>query len=94
MYHFTLVKAYNEKGRTVYARPFSLVTIKLLAFFRIFAFLVSDTATGLASRLAGSLTFAAAAVFRAVAKVTGFDSLNMFHKAHSFNLQTYEYIIS
>ncbi len=51
----------------------------LFAFLFVFALLVSDTAAGLASGLAGSLAFAASAVLSAFAKVTGFDSLDMFH---------------
>ena len=53
---------------------------KLLVFvFLVFAGLVCDTAAGLASGLAGSLAFAAAAVLCAFAKVAGFKSDNSFH---------------
>ena len=51
---------------------------KLLAFF-VLASLVSNAAAGLASGLAGSLAFAAAAVFRALAKVAGAYRLNILH---------------
>ena len=54
----------------------------LLAFLGAFALLICDTAAGLASRLAGGLAFAAAAVLGAVAQVAGFDGLNMFHRFH------------
>ena len=43
------------------------------------ALLVGNAAAGLASRLAGSLALAAAAVLGAVAQVTGLDSLDVFH---------------
>ena len=41
--------------------------------------LVCNTAAGLASGLARSLAFATAAISSALAKVTGFQSLNSFH---------------
>jgi len=53
--------------------------INLFAFLFVFALLISNTAAGLASRLAGGLAFAATAVFSAFAKVTSFDSFDMFH---------------
>ena len=53
------------------------IFISLLAL--VLALLVSDAAAGLASRLAGSLALAASAVLCAVAKVAGFESLDMFH---------------
>ena len=52
---------------------------KLLAFLLALALLVSNTAAGLASRLAGSLALAASAVLCALAKVLGLDSLDMLH---------------
>ena len=45
----------------------------------VLALLICDTAAGLASRLAGSLALAASAVLCAVAQVTSFDRLDMFH---------------
>ena len=48
-------------------------------FLGVLALLVSDTAAGLASRLARGLAFAATAVLCAFAKVTSFDGLDMFH---------------
>ena len=45
----------------------------------VFALLVSDAAAGLASGLARSLAFAAAAVLCAVAEVASLESLDMFH---------------
>jgi len=53
--------------------------MQLLAFFSVFALLVSNTAACLASRLAGSLAFAASAILSAVTKVAGFDCFDMFH---------------
>jgi hypothetical protein len=50
--------------------------------FLVLAGLVSDAAAGLASGLAGSLALAAAAVLSALAQVTGFDGLNMFHGSY------------
>ena len=45
----------------------------------IFALLIGNTAAGLAGGLARGLTFAAATVLRALAKVAGLNGLNMFH---------------
>ena len=53
--------------------------MQLLALLGVLALLVCNAAAGLAGRLAGSLAFAAAAVLGAVAQVTGFDGLDMFH---------------
>ena len=53
--------------------------MKLLALLGVFTLLVCDAAAGLASGLAGGLAFAAAAVLCAVAQITGFDGLDMFH---------------
>ena len=54
------------------------------AFFSVYLFLalallVSDTAAGLASRLARGLALAASTVLCALAKVLGFNSLDVFH---------------
>ena len=46
------------------------------------ALLIGDTAAGLASRLAGSLALAAAAVISALAQVAGLDGLDMFHDSN------------
>ena len=46
---------------------------------RVFALLVRNAAAGLARGLAGSLAFAAAAVFRALAEIAGLQCLDMFH---------------
>ena len=56
-----------------------LFNVQLLAFFGVLALLVCNAAARLAGGLAGSLALAAAAVLRAVAQVTRFDCLNMFH---------------
>ena len=53
-----------------------LYVLRLLLFF---AGLVGDAAAGLAGGLAGSLAFAAAAVLCALAKVLGFERLNVRH---------------
>ena len=55
--------------------PAAFCYLQLLAF----ALLVGNAAAGLASGLAGSLAFAAAAVLGAFAQITRFDGLNMFH---------------
>ena len=52
---------------------------KLLAFL-VLALLISYAAAGLASRLAGSLALAAAAVLSAVAQILGLQSLDVLHK--------------
>ena len=56
--------------------------MQLLALLGALALLVCNTAAGLASRLAGGLALAAAAVLSAVAQVTGLDRSDMFHKFH------------
>ena len=48
-------------------------------FLGVFALLVSNAARSLASRLAGSLAFAAAAVYSALVQVAGFDGLDSAH---------------
>ena len=45
----------------------------------VFALLVSNSAAGLASGLAGCLAFAAAAVLLACAEIAGLDGLDVFH---------------
>ena len=62
---------------------------RLLAL-SVLALLVSDTAAGLASRLARGLALAAAALLCAFAKVTSFNSFDMFHSKKPPNiLMTY-----
>ena len=56
----------------------SLIRKKLLLFL-VLALLVSDAAAGLASGLARGLALAATAVLCAVAKITSFNSSDMFH---------------
>ena len=63
------------KNAAVYAAAFR--HLQLLA--GALALLISDAAAGLASRLAGSLAFAAATVLCALAKVLCVDCLNMLH---------------
>ena len=48
----------------------------------LFALLVGDAAAGLASGLARGLALAATAVLCAVAKVAGFNGLNMLHDGY------------
>jgi hypothetical protein len=48
----------------------------------IFALLVSHAARGLASRLAGGLALATAAVLYGICNILGFDSRNSFHEKH------------
>jgi hypothetical protein len=55
-----------------------ILHLRLLAL----ALLIGDTAAGLASRLAGSLALAAAAVLSALAQVAGLDGLDMFHDSN------------
>ena len=56
-----------------------IFTKKLLAFLGVFALLVSNTAAGLASGLAGSLAFAATAVLCALAEVASLNGFDMLH---------------
>ena len=51
----------------------------------VLALLVSDTAAGLASGLARGLALTAATLLCALAKVLGFDSLDVFHNEHLHN---------
>ena len=53
--------------------------MQLLAFLGALTLLVCNAAAGLASRLAGGLALAAAAVLGAVTQVTSLDGLNMLH---------------
>jgi len=62
--------------------PMSAAFSVLLLLF-VFARLVRNTAAGLASRLAGRLAFAAAAVFRTFAKVLCVQSFDRFHGSSS-----------
>ena len=48
-------------------------------FLLTFANLITDGATGLASTLAGSLTFAATAFFERVLQIRLVDCLDVFH---------------
>ena len=59
----------------------------------VLAGLVCDAAAGLASGLARGLALTAAAVLSAVAEVTGFDGLNVFH-SFTFRLGFIEISIS
>ena len=52
---------------------------KISLLILVLALLVCDAAAGLASRLAGGLALAAAAVLGALAQIAGFDGLNMLH---------------
>ena len=52
----------------------------LQLLFLAFALLVCNTAAGLASRLAGSLAFAAAAVLCGLAEVLGCESLDVLDR--------------
>ena len=60
----------------------------------VLALLVSDTAAGLASRLARGLAFAATAVLCAFAKITSFDGLDMFHSRKPPSNKFTPYIIA
>ena len=60
--------------------PPGLAAFLRLTSLLILALLVSNAAAGLASRLAGGLALAAAAVLCAVAQIASFDGLDMFHR--------------
>ena len=64
----------------------------LVILLCILALLICNSAAGLASRLAGSLAFAATAVLCALAKILGFDSSNVFHNNTSV-FKFYHYVI-
>ena len=59
-------------------KPAAFQNLQLLAFF-VLAFLICNTAAGLAGGLTGCLALAAAAVLCAVAQIAGLNGLNMFH---------------
>ena len=64
----------------------ALVAREHVAVFLVGAGLVGDGAAGLASGLAGSLAFAAAAVLCAFAEVAGFESFNTLHNIVLHNI--------
>ena len=83
-------KAHRRKqgaGVVPYVKPLSrsnaafgnLSQVELLL---IFALLVSNSARGLASRLARGLALAATTVLSGLAKILGFDSLNTLHSIY------------
>ena len=63
-------------------------------FLGVLALLVSDTAAGLASRLARGLALAATAVLCALAQVASFNGLNMLHNGKPPNKEFTSYIIT
>ena len=67
-------------NRPAFCRNSLLWFPKLLVL--VFALLVGHAAAGLASRLAGGLAFAAAALFGALAQVPGGDGLDPLHNSH------------
>ena len=67
--------------------------MQLLALLGALALLVCNAAAGLASRLAGGLALAAAAVLSAVAQVAGLDGLDMFH-GFTFHFEIYAIILA
>ena len=68
------------------------VSALILLAFLVLALLISYAAAGLASRLARGLAFAASAVLCAVAKVSCFNGLNMFHSNTSKKILLLKYI--
>ena len=70
---------------------FECKLLALLALLGALALLVSDTAAGLASRLAGSLALAAAALLCALAKVTGLNGLDVLHDGYLHKNSTVYY---
>ena len=71
--HSAITKIYRPISGGIFQKSFIL-----LAFLAL-ALLVSNTAAGLACRLAGSLALAASAVLCALAKVLSLNSLNVLH---------------
>ena len=56
--------------------------LQLFAFLFAFTLLICNTAAGLASRLAGSLALAAAALLGALAEVAGLNGLDVLHDGY------------
>jgi len=54
--------------------------LRVRSFLLVLALLIRNTAAGLASGLAGSLAFAAAAVLGAFAQIASLDGFNVLHK--------------
>jgi hypothetical protein len=59
--------------------------MQLLALLGVLTLLVCNAAAGLASRLAGSLALAAAAVLSTVTQITSLNSLDMLHDFTFYN---------
>lgn len=57
----------------------------LFLFVGLFTGLIGDTTRGFARGLAGSLAFAAAAIFYALGKVASLKGLNVFHIKNSLS---------
>ena len=70
---------------------FNALKRRILLAFLILALLISYAAAGLASRLARGLAFAASAILCAVAKVSCFNGLNMFHSNASKKILLIKY---
>ena len=77
MYHGIIYPFIKHRGLGISPQPRSLDLSKLV-LVRL-AFLVSNTARGLASGLAGGLAFAATAVVYTLSEITGLDGLNSLH---------------
>ena len=58
----------------------------------VFTFLICNTATRLASRLAGSLAFAATALLGAVAKIFRGQSFNALHNEISLPISEIDFL--
>ena len=67
------------------------ISALILLAFLVLALLISYATAGLASRLARGLAFAASAVLCAVAKVSCFNGLNMFHSNTSKKILLLKY---
>lgn len=61
----------------------------LLVFALVFAILICNATAGFASGLARGLAFATTAVLCALAKVTGFNGINVFHCVSSVIFQRF-----
>ena len=77
MYHFYILS--KSERFVVTLKKAAYKTAFLEELLLALALLVSNTAAGLASRLARGLALTASAVLSALAKILGFNSLDVFH---------------
>ena len=66
-----------------------LFVSELFRLFAVLALLIGDAAAGLARGLAGSLAFAASALFGALAEILRCDGFHVFHKSKTSDIDRF-----